>query len=408
MNGSVGSNKNHLTLFTRMVTVCFSKSRFMNGLYLWRSFMFKSVTIRAVFCALSVLPFAVQAQITITNTDILSLVGKTQTLRDDTTGSVTVNVGAAGANQTWDFRAQVINGENLTTQYLLPQNTPFAAQFPQANFAQKIDFTGLFAGSVYSYSTVAANAWTQVGNVFTSPDTAVADTSNELIVPLPLQFSQTWSATTVDSTGDPATFAIVVKTSSVETVDAWGTIRLPLGDVSCLRIRSNETDITATYFGGMLFQSDTSTAISFTWVTKNHGAVASITSQDGETNPNFTNASSFTLLQSTVTAVDETNAPRGIPSGFMLAQNYPNPFARNVAATTIRFSMPQTAFAELAVFTLQGEQVRVLASQVLTSGTHTFRWDGRDESGRALASGTYVYRLKAGKVQMSRTLLLLK
>jgi hypothetical protein len=370
--------------------------------------MFKSATRRAAFCALGVLPFVVQAQITITNNDILNLLGKTQVLRDDTTGSVTVNVGTAGANQTWDYRTQVINGENFTTQYLLPQNTPFAAQFPQANFAQKIEFTGVFAGLAYSYSTVTANAWTLVGTAITFQDTTVVDTLNELVVPLPLQFNRTWSATTVDSIGDPATFAIVVKTSSVATVDAWGTIRLPFGDASCLRIRSNDTDITRIYINGMLFQSDTSTSISYTWASRDHGGVTSITSQEGETNPNFTEASSFTLLQSTATAVDEPNASNGIPSGFMLAQNYPNPFAHNAAATTIRISMPQTAFAELAVFTLQGEQVRVLASQVLTSGTHAFRWDGRDDSGRALASGIYVYRLKAGKTQMSRTLLLLK
>ncbi|MCI0555237.1 MAG: T9SS type A sorting domain-containing protein, partial [Anaerolineae bacterium] len=211
-----------------------------------------------------------------------------------------------------------------------------------------------------------------------------------------------------DSTGDPATFAIIFKTSSENTVDAWGTIRLPFGDVSCLRIRTIDIDITAIYSGGLLLQSDTSRRISYAWVTKDHGGVVGITSQEDETNPNFTDASSFTLLQSTVTAVEEPDESHRIPDGFMLTQNYPNPFAHNIAATTIRFALPQATFTEIAVFNLLGEQVCVLTSQVLSSGTHAVRWDGRDESGRLLASGTYVYRLKAGDVQMSRTLLLLK
>jgi len=370
--------------------------------------MSRSVIKYTVFCALCVVPFVVQAQITFTNTDVLSLLGKTQVTRNDTTRNVTVNVGAAGANQIWDFRTQVINGENFTIQYLLPQNTPFAAQFPQANFVQKADFTGLFTGTAYTYSNVSANAWTQFGIVSISEGTADVDTLNELIVPLPLQFNQTWSVTDMDSTGDPATFAIVFKTSSENTVDAWGTIRLPFGDVSCLRIRTIDIDITAIYSGGILLQSDTSRSISYVWATKEHGGVVGIFSQRGETNPNFTNALSFTLLQSTVTSIEESEASNGSPSDFMLAQNYPNPFAHDIAPTTIRFALPQATFTEIAVFNLLGEQVRVLTSQVLASGTHAIRWDGRDESGRALTSGTYVYRLKAGKIQLSRTLLLLK
>ncbi len=369
--------------------------------------MFKSATVRAALCALCLLPFVAQAQITIASTDVLSLLGKTQITRDDTLGSVTVNLGAAGGNQTWDYRTQVISGENFTTDYVLPQTTPYAAQFPQANFTQKVTFQDASAGTAYLYSTVTASTWRLLGLAGESQDTTFVLEQEDEIAPLPLQFNRAWTVTSADTFDFPPA-VIINKSVSERTVDAWGTIRLPLGDVSCLRIRSNDTDISLTYFNGMLFLSDTSTSINYLWVTKEHGAVASVISQANETNPNFTEASSFSLLQSTGTAVDEPNVPNEVPNGFVLAQNYPNPFARSVAATTIRFALPQAAFAELAVFTLQGELVRVLTSQVLAPGSHTFRWDGRDESGRALASGTYVYRLKAGKTQMSRTLLLME
>lgn len=78
-----------------------------------------STAMRAVFCALSVLTFSARAQISVTSTDILGLLGKSQVFRSDTTGSIPVNVGAAGAGQIWDFRTQTINGENLTIHYSL-------------------------------------------------------------------------------------------------------------------------------------------------------------------------------------------------------------------------------------------------------------------------------------------------
>ncbi|NUO84276.1 hypothetical protein HUU05_29735 [candidate division KSB1 bacterium] len=370
--------------------------------------MFKRDTRLVAVFAFCLLPLAAQAQITITNTDILSLLGKTQITRDDTTGSVVVNVGTSGANRTWDFRTQALAGENTTSQYVQPQATPFAAEFPQANFVQKVAFQNGSSGTGYLYSSVAANAWTQVGLAVTSQDTTFIDDLNELVAPLPAQYNQSWTVTTADTIGDLATFAFITKTVSVRTFDAWGTIRLPLGDLNCLRLRNNDTDYSQTYFGGTLFSSDSSKSITYLWITREHGAVASVSSQEGETNPNFTNASSLSLLQSTSTAVEDPTAANEIPNGFVLAQNYPNPFARNAAATTIRFALPQAAFAELAVFTLQGERVRVLAAQMLAPGSYDFKWDGRDDAGRALASGTYLYRLKAGATTKSRALLLVK
>jgi hypothetical protein len=370
--------------------------------------MFKSVLIRTVAFAVPLLPFGTQAQITVTSNDVLSLLGKTQVTRDDTTGSVTVNVGASGANRTWDFRAQAINGENFSSDYVTPQSTPFAAQFPQANFVQKVAFNNAGTqGTGYLYSNVATNAWTQVGLAVVS-DTTFTETLNELIAPLPAQFNLSWTVTTADTFGDPATFAFITKTVSARTFDAWGTIRLQLGDLSCLRLRENDTEYSQTYIGGMLVSNDSSKSINYLWIAKEHGVVASVSSQENETNPNFTNASSFSLLQSTGTAVEE-RASQDPPGGFALAQNYPNPFSRAAAnSTAVRFELAQPAFAELAIYTLQGEQVRVLASQVLPPGSYTYRWDGLDQAGRALASGTYLYRLRAGEVQTSRTLLLVK
>ena len=50
-----------------------------------------------------------------------------------------------------------------------------------------------------------------------------------------------------------------------------------------------------------------------------------------------------------------------------------------------------------------------LVDRVLQAGTHAIRWNGRDDEGRRLASGVYLYQLKVGRQQLkTRKLLLLR
>lgn len=69
--------------------------------------------------------------------------------------------------------------------------------------------------------------------------------------------------------------------------------------------------------------------------------------------------------------------------------NYPNPFNPR---TTLRFELAVAGRVELAVYDLQGRLVRTLLSGMVAAGRHEAVWDGRDDAGRALASGTYLAR----------------
>ena len=92
------------------------------------------------------------------------------------------------------------------------------------------------------------------------------------------------------------------------------------------------------------------------------------------------------------TAVTESYAA-SLPESFTLSQNYPNPFN---AGTVIRFALSTAAGVDLAIFNLAGQQVATLAEDGREAGTYTISWDGRDDDGRALASGVYLYRLRTG------------
>ena len=95
----------------------------------------------------------------------------------------------------------------------------------------------------------------------------------------------------------------------------------------------------------------------------------------------------------------------GLPDGPQLRQNAPNPFN---SGTVISWFQLQSGPARLEVFALTGQRVAVLHEGPRKAGLHRLRWDGRDDQGRALASGVYVYRLVTAEAVQTRKLTLLR
>jgi hypothetical protein len=94
-----------------------------------------------------------------------------------------------------------------------------------------------------------------------------------------------------------------------------------------------------------------------------------------------------------------------VPQEFGLQQNYPNPFNPE---TSIRFQLPEDSHVSLKIFNMLGQEVRTLASEPLTAGFYNLRWDGRNAAGLRVASGVYIYQIRAGDFVASRKMLLLK
>src|SRR6185503_10415859 len=100
--------------------------------------------------------------------------------------------------------------------------------------------------------------------------------------------------------------------------------------------------------------------------------------------------------------VEEARSPG--PAGRLL-QNRPNPFNPR---TTIGFDLTRNGHVSLVVYDIQGRFVARLLDGVATAGRNLVSWDGRDERGRSVSSGVYVYRLEAGELRASRRMVLLK
>ena len=95
------------------------------------------------------------------------------------------------------------------------------------------------------------------------------------------------------------------------------------------------------------------------------------------------------------------------PAGgaMLLRGNHPNPFN---PGTVIAFSLAVAGPVRLDVFDLDGRRVARLHDGELEAGDHEIPWRGRDDSGRQVPSGTYLYRLESGAGSSAGTMVLIK
>jgi hypothetical protein len=83
----------------------------------------------------------------------------------------------------------------------------------------------------------------------------------------------------------------------------------------------------------------------------------------------------------------------------------PNPFSPE---TVIGYSLERGGVTEIAVYDVTGRRVRTLVSGFVPAGEHETAWDGRDDAGNHVASGVYLYRLRAGDAVETRRMILAK
>ena len=89
-----------------------------------------------------------------------------------------------------------------------------------------------------------------------------------------------------------------------------------------------------------------------------------------------------------------------LPGEFALEQNYPNPFN---PVTTIRYALKQQEDVTLIIYDMLGKKVKVLVNETQEAG-----WYDVLVYARELASGVYIYRLRAGGFEKARKLVVLK
>lgn len=105
-----------------------------------------------------------------------------------------------------------------------------------------------------------------------------------------------------------------------------------------------------------------------------------------------------TVITIALTAVGDWNS--GEPGSYALRQNYPNPFN---PATTIEYSLAGPAHVTLKVYDLTGREVATLVDGFEEPGAKSVRFDAA-----GLATGTYLYRLRAGEYSETKHLVVMR
>lgn len=94
-----------------------------------------------------------------------------------------------------------------------------------------------------------------------------------------------------------------------------------------------------------------------------------------------------------------------IPDVHYLYPNYPNPFN---AATNISFDLPEESKVSLKIYNIRGKLVQTLIDDTLPPQQHLVTWNGKDNKGRDVSSGVYLYKLQTNSYDKARKMLHLK
>lgn len=89
-----------------------------------------------------------------------------------------------------------------------------------------------------------------------------------------------------------------------------------------------------------------------------------------------------------------------LPEEYSLKNNYPNPFN---PFTTIKYDLPENSFVELFIFNLLGREVKSLIHANIEAGFRSITWDSKDNNGKPLPSGVYLYLITAKSLTSEKT-----
>jgi len=144
------------------------------------------------------------------------------------------------------------------------------------------------------------------------------------------------------------------------------------------------------------------------------GYVAGPTRNDKSLNSTFPYVAAphrgYDYIKQTVFPTSVSGAPPfglgvGAPRSFTLQQNYPNPFNPE---TAIEYDLKKNSSVKISIYNTVGQKVATLYEGQQVSGKHRLVWNGRNDKGIRLATGTYIYQMEADGVTQSKKMLLLK
>ena len=103
--------------------------------------------------------------------------------------------------------------------------------------------------------------------------------------------------------------------------------------------------------------------------------------------------------------VDTSSNMTEIPNITSLITNYPNPFNPD---TNIVFDLAKNALVKLEIYNIRGQLIRTLLNDEISAGRYNVQWDGKDDSGRYVATGIYFYQMRTDGYNAIKRMVLMK
>ena len=201
-----------------------------------------------ILCAF--LSFFINAQITVIDTDIIDIGDIIYEALDSVSGS-SIQIGSAGANQTWDFSALQENEVDII-EHVDPNSTPFGTIHPTSNICTDDDQYIYFNKSSSGVEIVGFDDISLLNPVIilplplvyglqvsTGPTIALDEAEENTFLPDSLAvFVTLGGAHTVDSIGVQSVF------ENSFTVDGYGDVIIPIGTFPTLRLNASTINTT--------------------------------------------------------------------------------------------------------------------------------------------------------------------
>ena len=92
----------------------------------------------------------------------------------------------------------------------------------------------------------------------------------------------------------------------------------------------------------------------------------------------------------------------GIPNAPALYGSFPNPASDR---TCLSYAVGREDKVLMQIYNIRGQLVKTLVNKRLPVGYYDIEWNGTDQKGAAVASGSYFYRLRVGNFVETRRMI---
>jgi len=317
--------------------------------------------------------------------------------------NVTINLGVSGGPQIWVLTTQPM-GSQYTRALIVPRaSTPFGDSFPNSNLVLQITEG---SDTAYAYGQIAQAFGCNLGLGAVSPITTFFRFEPTDSYPLPMVYGASRQYHYGYTLELSAIMDLRTDSYGFEAVDAYGSVIIPYDTFGCLRMCSFDTTISTLSVGGFPVSVDTATHIIYDFLAENYGLIAHVLSNEGETNPNYTDAAFLERLMDYSTGIQELK--NTVVYDFSCQ---PNPFSNT---TDIRCQITDNSDlggineVALRIYDTSGRSVRNFGQISVIGHQLSVDWDGTDQANRQLGSGVYFVRLAVDGHHYSKKLLLVR